>query len=342
MKRMVVKRGRGNSKAFTLVELLVVIAIIGILIALLLPAVQAAREAARRMQCTNHVKQLALACHNYNDVLKSFPRNEFPVGGHALTHPDNHGSFLVGLLPYIEQQQLYSCCRFDGSTQVLSTLPNGEYVFEQWVSYFLCPTTWPKKEYIRPVEFQSGADRSSLIGGNNDQNRAMASYSICIGNANFNSCNSLFGNHLLPGYCSVLHSDVASSQASGIFSHCGWAANISQIPDGTSNTILLGEINPIENENAHTYWGGWMNGNSLWHSTVCPINTGATKYPGQCGCPVVNGGDGWACDLGYASKHVNGANFALADGSVHFISETIQYNTFQFLGARSDGQSVSF
>src|SRR5262245_64832193 len=86
-------------KAFTLVELLVVIAIIGVLVALLLPAVQAAREAARRSQCTNNLKQLGLAVHNYADANKG----AFPVGEYSW----GWGTWLVGLLPYIEQQNLY-------------------------------------------------------------------------------------------------------------------------------------------------------------------------------------------------------------------------------------------
>lgn len=103
--RSVVRKSRG----FTLIELLVVIAIIAILIALLLPAVQQAREAARRTQCKNNLKQIGLALHNYSDVFGSFPigvNSSFP-GGWGV-------SFWVGLLPYVEQGNVYSQMSFDG------------------------------------------------------------------------------------------------------------------------------------------------------------------------------------------------------------------------------------
>jgi prepilin-type N-terminal cleavage/methylation domain-containing protein len=95
----------GRRQAFTLVELLVVIAIIGILIALLLPAVQAAREAARRSQCTNNLKQMGLALHNYNDTHKSFPQNQHRWGIGVTT--DRWFSGIIGMLPYVEQAPLY-------------------------------------------------------------------------------------------------------------------------------------------------------------------------------------------------------------------------------------------
>src|SRR6476659_4602072 len=96
-----------SKKAFTLVELLVVIAIIGVLVALLLPAVQAARESARRTQCTNNLKQVALALHNYGDTYKS----AFPVGEYSCCW----GTWLVALLPYIEQQSLYDQYKYFGA-----------------------------------------------------------------------------------------------------------------------------------------------------------------------------------------------------------------------------------
>ena len=103
-----------SRKAFTLVELLVVIAIIGILIALLLPAVQAAREAARRSQCTNNLKQIGIALHNYHDTFKVFP-----PGGLWYTNSTgnanwvrNRGSMLLHILPFVEQQSLYDAFDF--------------------------------------------------------------------------------------------------------------------------------------------------------------------------------------------------------------------------------------
>jgi prepilin-type processing-associated H-X9-DG protein len=334
----------------------VVIAIIGVLIALLLPAVQAAREAARRMTCTNHLKQLAIAGHNYHDTHGSFSRNETsPVttGGatsgwnHSPTHHDNHGSFLVGILPFVEQGSLYSMCRFDGATQVLSRFPNGDMVFEQWVDTFLCPTSWAKKEFIKKAA--SSVDHVTLITNNaatNDTNRAMSSYSCCLGNTSFGTnCNNLFGNAIIAGFNATQHSDQHDgSKTSGIFSHFGWAATISDIQDGTSNTILFGEVLTIDGEHAHTYRGGWMNANSYWHATSCPINVLGRKNASVCGCPweSATSSAGWACDLAFGSKHSGGANFALADGSVRFLSATINYTVYQYFGARADGQSVSY
>ena len=331
------KLGRHLDKGFTLVELLVVIAIIGILIALLLPAVQAAREAARRMSCTNNLKQLALALHNYHDKHNSMSRNEITVntGYEWRGNAGNRGGFLVGLLPYMEQTALYAACDLAGNT-IASRLPDGKYVFETWIPTILCPT---------------GPGQSYLMSGTGDllatdgANRAMSSYSICIGNVEFGECHSVFGNRNVAGYVNNFHADRPSRLLPGVFGHFRWACALSEIEDGTSNTIMLGEIYVTQdNGHYHTRMGGWMHPNSLWHSTVCPINTGTKKHPGVCGCPL-NPADtssgGWACDMGYESKHTGGANFAFADASVHFLSQTIAYNTFQYLGTRNDKQSAS-
>src|SRR4051812_45822194 len=115
--------------AFTLVELLVVIAIIGVLVALLLPAVQAAREAARRMQCSNNLRQLGLALHNYHDVNQSFPMNYRPVLGGTY-------SWMQAILPLIEQQSLYSQITVGGTV----ALSNNTMVANTVIKTFRCPS----------------------------------------------------------------------------------------------------------------------------------------------------------------------------------------------------------
>ncbi|MDO4587518.1 MAG: DUF1559 domain-containing protein [Planctomycetia bacterium] len=342
--------GGGNIRkplGFTLVELLVVIAIIGILIGLLLPAVQAAREAARRMSCTNNMKQIALANHNYHDTHKSFARHNSAT--HVWNDPSNHGSFYVSLLPFMEQAALYDCCDFSRATQYYSWTADGKCVFETWIPGLICPSgryqagdDYPNPKNTTTATFE---DRSAVLAaasGYPDLNRAMTNYSVCIGNVLFaGGCDSLFNNNTIKGFLNTNHGDNAGSQTPGINAHWGWAATMGQIPDGTSNTILLGEISAIAQKHAHAIWGGWMNPNSLWHATVCPINTGTEKYKGTCGCPPLDGGTGgWACDLGYASEHPGGANFAFADGSIHFLSETINYTTYQYLGCRADEQAI--
>ncbi|MCL2623638.1 MAG: DUF1559 domain-containing protein [Planctomycetaceae bacterium] len=332
------KFGRSVHQGFTLVELLVVIAIIGILIALLLPAVQVAREAARRMSCTNNLKQLALSLHNYHDKHNSLSRNEITNGtGYEWRgNSGNRGSFFVGLLPYMEQAALYDACDLKDNT-IASKLPDGKYVFETWISALVCPTG-PGQNFL----MSASGDPLDTDGAN----RAMTSYSNCIGNVLFwGGCQELFGNNNVAGYVGIGHADQPSRTLPGVFGHFRWACSLSEIDDGTSNTIMLGEIYVTpDNGHYHTRMGGWMHPNALWHSTVCPMNTGTQKHPGVCGCPLNpadTGNGGWACDMGYESKHTGGANFALADASVHFIPQTIAYNIYQYLGTRNDKQAVS-
>jgi len=316
-------------KAFTLVELLVVIAIIGILIALLLPAVQAAREAARRSQCSNNLKQIGLALHNYADVNRRFPlgNSHFTFEWDGTTpSPHRHGSVFVALLPYMEQQSLHSACVFKGDTDFLSVLPDGQPVYSTWIDTLLCPSGIGRTYNPRNGDSVTGS-----------QNRALSSYSPCQGNQYFSSCN-YHGNAYGTGPAN--HGDTYDgNQISGVFAHMAWGASFADITDGTSNTLAMGEIRP---ECSWHGSGGWMYFNSLWFATTCPIN--------YCNCPnTINyatcdckAPGGWVCDMGFKSPHPGGAGFLHADGSTRFISETIDYEMYQRLGDRHDGRPVTF
>jgi len=130
-----------KNRGFTLVELLVVIAIIGILVALLLPAIQAAREAARRTQCTNHVKQIALAMHNYHDTHKKFPAYQYHVTG--VQSWQGHGVFTM-ILPYIEQQQTFD------QVKMHLRFDDGSQPYDVKIDAFLCPSDEDYPDPNRP------------------------------------------------------------------------------------------------------------------------------------------------------------------------------------------------
>jgi prepilin-type N-terminal cleavage/methylation domain-containing protein/prepilin-type processing-associated H-X9-DG protein len=314
-----------RARGFTLVELLVVITIIGILIALLLPAVQAAREAARSMQCANNLKQLGLALHSYHDVW-----NRFPLGA---SHPnvslwetipsDNHGSFIVALLPYIEQQGIHDACDFKTNTDYYSKIGN-KYVYEIWIPTLICPSDAPV-QYWGGNKFYFGKPCSTA-----NQNRATSNYAASMGSQYFTSgyAGNTFGNG------PIMHGDTLSGgQISGLFSHVAWGAGIHEITDGTSNTIALGEMRPACSWHARD---GWMHVNSLWNATSSPINCTTC-----CAGGVVDDTHNWSCEQAFRSAHSGGCNFAFADGSIHFISENIDYTTYQKLGDRRDGYSVN-
>lgn len=314
-----------KQSGFTLVELLVVIAIIGILVALLLPAVQAAREAARRMHCTNNLKQLALSCHNYHDVHKRFPINRVPDWTKPYFNDNNHGSNFVGLLPFMEEANLYDACDHTRNTELHSFLAPGKPVYKEVIVMLICPSDTHEK-------FWPGGGRSGRDG-------ALANYGFSIGNQQFSqTCGSpgqnMFGNG------PVIHADTLNpNEVSGVFSSMAFASTIKQITDGTANTILVGEVRPACSSHLRD---GWMHVNSFtFIGTTGGINAPACPdEPGYDSASACNHENAWAPAQAFRSKHPGGANVALADGSVHFLASDIDYVTLQKLGDRRDGQTI--
>ncbi|MEW4564457.1 DUF1559 domain-containing protein [Bremerella sp. JC770] len=315
------------TRGFTLVELLVVIAIIGVLIALLLPAVQQAREAARRMQCSNHLKQIGLAIHNYHDTHNVFPCASVVEGGTWQTDHDSHkGSPYVKILPFLEQNALYQSCNFQGDTVAVSVTPDGDQVSTVIIETIICPSD------DHPGYWEGGNPGNASSAG---EDRALTNYSFSMGSQANSPCgthNNYFGNG------PVTRADTTKAhEISGVFSHWAWAARMRDITDGMTNTIALGEIRP--QCAAHTR-DGWMGINSVYTGTGIAINFNTCEgEPGTgSGCNQYTGQ--WGASQGFKSRHPGGAMFLLCDGSVHFLSETLDMITYQALGDRRDGQVV--
>lgn len=339
-------RWRGG---FTLVELLVVITIIGILIALLLPAVQAAREAARRGQCTNNLKQLALAFHGYHEKKEALPRIVYghqgteAICGTNCNFVANCPRFSPGpyvmILPYIEQDAVYSRWNWSCPVQagVNRTLANGAKI-----RAFVCPS-----------------DRF-------DAGWSQCNYGTSVGpNLGWNDSFSVM-NGMFPRRQEVRVADVT---------------------DGLSNTILLAErVIPDGDNNRNspgdtvilrgTWPSGFPSGSSTTFPTADQVETwgqaGAAawntdnQYSGGCASNYWSTGDTWidecappnwrypdtsvtSCrwtgvDSGMRparSKHPGGVNVALADASVRFVGNTVDLLTWQRMGARNDGQPIT-
>ena len=277
-------RGSGGLGGFTLVELLVVIAIIGILIALLLPAVQAAREAARRTQCTNNMKQLGLALLNYHDRANNFP----PIGTYASSTvttpwPPYHYTWLAMILPYIEQGSLYNSTNWQ--------LPAwGQPIVSTVVPGLLCPSdpgarTSPSQTWGIAVTCYGATSNADWWGGTRT---GYGSYiSSVIGRTSECTNNDL--------------ENVFGYPECGYPIHC-W--NMSAITDGTSNTAILGECfsegcmeppnwsgGPYFGDNAHNQ-GVWrtIGGAQVFRAAfVCPTESGYGQNCGQVSYPDGSG-----------------------------------------------------
>jgi prepilin-type processing-associated H-X9-DG protein len=302
----------------------VVIAIIAVLIALLLPAVQQARESARRTQCKNNLKQIGLALHNYHDVFGMF----------AISQRDK-GSQFVGLLPYIDQAPLYNQINFNGT--VYNQSINGKILDAYVIPGIQCPS-----------------DPAAAVS---PSAHASANYSFCMGaqwvqatnGCNLNAFVAAYpapfdpdGDREDPFMRNNVRSDYANpNQISGVFGRgyfSSWSAKIANVSDGTSNTIAVGEVRMFCNKWNWNDGRGWAAGDGHWYSTAAPINfptcQDSTGYnTGPC---TVNQ-DNWNSQFGFKSKHVGGAHMLLCDGSVRFMTQNIDMYTYQKLGDRSDG-----
>ncbi|QDV37761.1 DUF1559 family PulG-like putative transporter [Tautonia plasticadhaerens] len=354
-------------RGFTLIELLVVIAIIGVLIALLLPAVQAAREAARRAQCTNNLKQLGLAVHNYIDSNQVFPSYSMPNWGAGWAW---NVSWSDAILPHIEQQALYNALNFDVPPLDLGSFTGQDFrqnttVGLTVISSMLCPS-----ESIN-------TQPTLLTGGDFARTNYAGNYG---GPAQFASCSGLI---------------IPSKGAFGVPSTAG-VASLASARDGTSNTALFSEHlifagppspagsntakralfqldsivltydtgdvanlrsfvaacksipNGTQPSSAESFGAAWALAQGFSTAT-----TGYTHVmtPNSDSCTGRQGGlfdfsadgsqGGFAAAITATSDHPGGVNVCMGDGSVRFVKDTIAQETWWALGSRKGGEVIS-
>ncbi len=329
----------GGNNGFTLVELLVVIAIIGILIGLLLPAVQAAREAARRMQCTNNMKQCMLGMHNYVDV-----QGKFPVASYSgNTYADYYQTtWARALMPYIEQNAIYEGIPLKANNAAQGA--NDNYFCKKRVQTYMCPSCteqWYK---------------------DNGSGWALHNYVVCVGRTGTSqwTCGS-------PTVTNGWREDITYGSRTvhykeGLFREGGpqgkghYCQSMASVVDGTSNTMALSELITVSKGSASPAADAGERGN-LWYSYGCAYSaffTPNTQEMDYEGCTpkraanvvphapatdqTLNGG----IVISARSFHSGGVNVALADGSVRFVSDTIDLNTWMAVSTLNDGETVTF
>jgi prepilin-type N-terminal cleavage/methylation domain-containing protein len=292
-----------TKSGFTLVELLVVIAIIGILVALLLPAVQAAREAARRMQCTNHVKQIGLAIHNHHDTFKVFPTGgTIPWGGptfNASGQPhgaDQQGSgWAYQILPFMEQDNTYE-------------LPTKAQIEITYIGEYQCPS---RRTQARQAQ------------------RVLMDYASATPAASPDSWDQFwYGNTWgIPTTAKYLGAIVRTGTL-------GAPSKIAHLTDGTSNVLMIAEkwLDPRNYDSGDWHDDqGWVDG---WDPDVVRY-TGFRPLKDSRGSPY-----GWE-GYQFGSAHPAGISGLLSDGSVRMISYQIDATIFNRLGDRQDGNVVT-
>jgi prepilin-type N-terminal cleavage/methylation domain-containing protein/prepilin-type processing-associated H-X9-DG protein len=302
---------------FTLVELLVVIAIIGILVALLLPAVQAAREAARRMSCSNQLKQVALAVHNFHDTYKEFPfaTRDRETGDDA----DTWSTGFIQILPFLEQDAVARL--WDPKEPRNSTLDNDG---DGWTNATLQQKSIPT--YLCPsMVLPNGALGAA-------ENRGSSSYLFCAGTYSsillhygaFMGGEPAFDGAIIPIKTYIAAGGTASPNHRK-------PTRLADILDGTSNTFLAGETDfrprGVPSIDMGAVWAYGYIGYA-WGTTDRKLNDHRIPMTASTyGC--------------FRSQHPGGAQFAFTDGSVNFVAETIEHSIYQAVSTRDRGETAT-
>ena len=345
--RKVQRDSSRRKRAFTLVELLVVIAIIGVLVALLLPAVQAAREAARRSQCLNNLRQVALACINYEDSNETLPPGSFYNAG----NPPPGGNYVTEVMPYMELGNVTDSI---DRTQYYNSAANAPIVSTAVFPGLICPSDeWASTPIVDDIEISGRNPReasmlwyvgsmgptipdsvalldSSVTGGENG--RVSPAAQVAMG-CNFGTQDQF---NCAPCFTSRFIDCSDDSLCGGLMCRTSVGVKLSQATDGLSNTFLAGETLPY-----HIYFNSVFSENFVIASTVTPINlfepinaddpaVRSKRQPRH--YPLSSGFKGW---------HPGGAHMAFGDGSARMIQETIDYFTWNAYGSRAGGEVIN-
>jgi len=312
-----VPRAAAKPSGFTLVELLVVIAIIGVMVGLLLPAVQAAREAARRMSCTNNMKQIGLALHNYHGAFNCLPAGSTGVLNAAGTNFNGHGwTWQAAVLPYIEQSSLYDAIQGpDGMGNERGDQNSGKPLVlrETDISVFWCPSQTdvrqgPQKNNYQPSNYNG--NMGTRIGNGNDD---------CIGIG-------------IATPQDMMTKPWGCMNGNGVF-HVNSRIRFADVKDGLSSTIFVSEVPDTG--------GAAMGGFSAGCDRRAVFSNGADANPptemteymiAAEGNDPINGG----AEEAAGSWHPGGAHFVMGDGSVRFMSENMDMKTYQAVSTRAE------
>ena len=347
----------GSRKGFTLIELLVVIAIIAVLIGLLVPAVQKVREAANRMSCTNNLKQFGIGLQAYHDTYSFFPM------GRSGTFNRQWG-WGVTVLPYIEQTALYTALNAD-TTNCLILVPgngantvNGAAINADTATRSYVNVTAGAAAALKTIKtFMCPSDVWPATTTN--QGYGKTNYLACIGNGLSTTNTPLNWGNITTSNGSTFNGVLVPAGNATM----SYANNMASITDGTSNTIVLGEVSGsrvantqfgIASANTPIWAGG--NNNIGTSNGVNRQNNYFRVAGGRQGTNAIgalytinstntatdpNGGSGLASDWSFNSQHSGGANFLMVDGSVKFLSSSVDPTAFASAGSKAGGESQS-
>ena len=340
---------------FTLVELLVVIAIISILMALLLPAVQNARESARRTQCKNNLKQIGLALHEYHGTFHAFP-----IGALWAPTPDNNpvdpevrgASFFAGILPWLEQGNLYRALQHEAAGGVAGVShpnnPNGSVLDGVYLPMYVCPSSSLDEVAVgQPVNLMTG-DYIGISGSAFRNGRTSPDTEVVDAGGGPNAGSILAYSGILIENASVSMKDIAdgSSNTMMVAEQSSVTVPVHQVVGGQSQ-IVLQDFPTLRSSYFGSIWGGTTLHRPLrsggpgpathYVYNITTVRFGINMNGASTANTVISGGG----HTPIMSEHVGGANAVFADGGVRFLKETMAFNVLMNLADGRDRNVVS-